>query len=326
MFKMFHHIVKGSEVLNGKPAPDIFIECAKRFPNGDAIDPGSCLGFEDSHNGVLAVKAAHMTAVMIPDERMPEHLTKTADHVIYGGHNFQPKLFGLPEYPYKPVTHVIFDMDGLLLNTTKAYSAVTKIILGRHGKAPSPEFGMSVMGMPHQDIAPRAHQFYGLPYTEEEYYDEYKKLILPILRDTSEFLEGVEKFINHLYRHGIPMAVATSSAADGFACKTERHQDLFKKFSHVVNGSDPDLKNGKPAPDIFRLAADRFKDKPSHEKCLVFEDAPNGIEAADAAGMQSVMIPERNRVDPEKTLKATQLLSSMKDFRPEDFGLPPYDD
>lgn len=106
--------------------------------------------------------------------------------------------------------------------------------------------------------------------------------------------------------------------------KTTHHRELFKLFNHRVCGStDPEVKQGKPSPDIFLVAANRFSDKPTSENCLVFEDAPNGVTAATAAGMQCVMVPDEH-VPLEMCKLATQVLKSLEDFKPEEFGLPPF--
>lgn len=105
--------------------------------------------------------------------------------------------------------------------------------------------------------------------------------------------------------------------------KTAKHQELFKLFHHKVMGStDPDVKVGKPAPDIFLVAASRFPDKQSGENCLVFEDAPNGVRAAVDAGMQVVMVPDKNLAEEQRKL-ATLVIESLEDIKLEDFGLPP---
>jgi pseudouridine-5'-monophosphatase len=101
--------------------------------------------------------------------------------------------------------------------------------------------------------------------------------------------------------------------------------ETFSKFHHITTGSHPDIKEGKPAPDIFLICARLFEDKVEPESCLVFEDAPSGVQAAIAAGMQVVAIPDK-RVNPDIMADATQILYSMAQFRPEDFGLPAFEE
>ena len=69
-----------------------------------------------------------------------------------------------------------------------------------------------------------------------------------------------------MYSHNIPICVATSSSKESFAIKSKNHKQLFRAFNHIVLGaSDTEVKNGKPAPDIFEVAARRFDDVPNLE-------------------------------------------------------------
>lgn len=80
------------------------------------------------------------------------------------------------------------------------------------------------------------------------------------------FLTGAERLLRHFHAHKIPMCLATSSSKESVDVKTTHHRELFSVFGHQVMGSsDPDVKEGKPAPDIFLVAAKRFKDRPEPE-------------------------------------------------------------
>ena len=211
-------------------------------------------------------------------------------------------------------------MDGLLLDTEGKYTEVTQQIVGEYGKV----FDWSVKG---KIIGRRAIQAaeiivdsLDLPITPQDYLDSRKNVLLEKFKDTAP-LPGAKEMTTHFYDLGIPQALATSSSSPMFEAKFEKHKKWFSQFAQIIKGDDPELKEGKPAPDIFLLAAKRLGVDPA--ECLVFEDAPTGTEAALAAGMSVVVVPDPN-MDHCHYKNASQIISSLKDFDPEYWGLPKF--
>lgn len=183
---------------------------------------------------------------------------------------------------------------------------------------------MRILGTTEQMTAEIAINDMNLPLTVPEFREIFTRLLLDRLSDVS-LMRGAERLSSHLHQHNIPIALATSSSREMAELKMANHIDLFNLFHHKVYGStDPDVITGKPAPDIFLVAAKRFPAQPMGKQCLVFEDAPNGVRAGVlAGGMQTVMVPEAFVAD-ELRKEATIVLNSLEEFQPEQFGLPAF--
>ncbi|XP_057370252.1 pseudouridine-5'-phosphatase-like isoform X1 [Daphnia carinata] len=227
---------------------------------------------------------------------------------------------------FQPVTHVLFDMDGLLLDSEDIYSRAIQEVSDRYGgKTFTWELKVRQMGLVSADLAALIVKELELPITADEYLAEVGPVNVRLF-PSANLMPGAERLLRHLHSKGVHIALATSSSRENYELKTTHHGSVFQLFQHIVTGSsDPEVKRGKPAPDIFLICASRFPEPAPHpSSCLVFEDAPNGVKAARAAGMQVVMVPDP-RMDPLLTQEATLVLRSLEDFKPELFGLPAYD-
>ncbi|KAL0077734.1 HAD-like domain-containing protein [Phycomyces blakesleeanus] len=225
------------------------------------------------------------------------------------------------------ITHCIFDMDGLLLDTERVYSEVTQIVLDKYanGARFTWDVKSTLMGRTSLESAAMVIKAYTLPMSVHEYLtiiSQLQESLFPLVKP----LSGVERLIRHLHAKGVPIAVATSSTREKYELKTSLHKELFELFDHIVCGDDKGIVNGKPSPELFLVAQQRLGNPPA-ENCLVFEDAVNGVEAALNAKMHVVWIPDANILalgKDNETHGATVVLDSMEKFVPEQFGLPPY--
>ena len=218
------------------------------------------------------------------------------------------------------ISCLIYDMDGLLLDTEGIYTEVTQQIVGEYGKVFDWSVKEKIIGRRSIQAAEIIVESLDLPISPQDYLDSRKDVLLEKFKDT-EALPGAKEMTTHFFKLGIPQALATSSSSPMFEAKFEKHKKWFSQFAQIVRGDDPELKEGKPAPDIFLLAAKRVGVDPA--ECLVFEDAPTGTEAALAAGMSVVVVPDPN-MDHCHYKNASQIISSLKDFDPEYWGLPKF--
>jgi len=224
---------------------------------------------------------------------------------------------------FHPVTHVIFDMDGLLLNTEPKYDTAINTVCEKYGSKYSLEAKLSCLGRPAKDGAKRVLAILNLPISVDQYLSELNVECQKLFVDV-ELMPGADRLVRHFSSKGIPIAIATSSQKSNFDLKAKGKEEFFGHFNHVVIGSDnPEVKHGKPSPDIFLLAAKKFPSPPeSMKNVLVFEDSMTGVQAGLAAGMQVVWVPDPI-LDITKQ-ESTQVLKSLEDFKPELFHLPSF--
>ena len=193
---------------------------------------------------------------------------------------------------FEPITHVLFDMDGVLLDTEPLYTKAIHAVTSRYGHAFGWGLKEQIMGRGRVAAARFLVETLKLPLSPEAFLEARDAVLLDMLAKAAE-IPGAEAFTRSLHARGLTLAVATSSERRIFSLKTGLHQNWFTTtFSAVVCGDDPRIAHAKPAPDIFLLAARMLKADPAH--CLVVEDSPAGIAAAKAAGMRVVAMPDPN--------------------------------
>lgn len=226
---------------------------------------------------------------------------------------------------FGPVTHVIFDVDGLLLNTETLYTEATQRVADPFHKQFTWEVKEKQMGRRMREVADIVIRELDLPITIDQYLNEVRQHWEELF-PTAQLMPGAERLVRHLYQHDIQMALASGGGRPAFELKTQQHREFFALFEHAVLATtDPEVKRGKPAPDVYQIAAQRFQHPPARpELVLTFEDAPAGVTSARAAGMQCVMVPDP-RLSAELRQEATLVLPSLEAFRPELFGLPVYE-
>ena len=214
----------------------------------------------------------------------------------------------------RPATHVLWDMDGVLLDTERLYTEATQQVVARYNKTYDWSLKGQMMGRPALDAARHLVTALGLPLSPEAYLRE-SWAILEGLMPTAAAMPGARALTDALHARRVPQAVATSSPRHLFELKTQTHRDWFARFATVVLGDDPRVARGKPAPDIFLVTAATLGADPAD--CVVIEDSPAGVAAARAAGMQVVAVPDP-ALGADRFADANLVVPSLLALDPED--------
>lgn len=182
----------------------------------------------------------------------------------------------------------IFDLDGTLVDTMPIHYLAWQDALRRVGlKGPLDEnLFYDLGGVPSRKVAALLGKHHGLTLDPEAVFREKEEIFKSSMRK----LDLIEPVVEFARRMGgtHPLAIASGGTHD-VVTSTLSKTGLAPLFKTVVTADD--VTHGKPAPDMFLLAAKKMGVAPG--KCLVFEDGEPGKQAAAAAGMQCVFVPSR---------------------------------
>ena len=197
----------------------------------------------------------------------------------------------------------VFDMDGLMIDTEKLYLLYWKKAAADFGYDMKDEHVYAIRSLARKYSIPMLKSFFGEDFPTEEVRARRTEMInAHIEKNGIDLKKGLFELLNWLKDHGVKLAVATATPRER-ATLYLRKINALDLFDTVVCGDM--IANGKPDPDIYLTAA-RELDLPP-EQCAAFEDSPNGIKAAHAAGCHAIMIPDMTPPDDE----ITSLLSAV---------------
>jgi len=192
-----------------------------------------------------------------------------------------------PSFLPEPLDAVIFDMDGTLLDTERLHHRAMGEAAVALGYAIDPPLFARLVGVHRDRNRETLRDALGDGFPLDPFYGDADRRFEALAADGVPLRPGVVALLDHLRNAGIPCAIATSTASP-YAEAYLTEAGLIGYFDTVVTRSD--VANPKPAPDPYLLAAERLGVRPA--QCIAVEDSPNGIRAAAAAGMATVMVPD----------------------------------
>jgi len=179
---------------------------------------------------------------------------------------------------------VIFDMDGVLIDSEPFHLVVNEKIFKALGINLSEDEYHSFIGTTHKDMWTTIKNRYNLTQGVPELVNmQVSGNINYIKNEEIEEINGITNLLSRIAHENIKIGIASSSPTEVIELVTNK-LGIRDYFSSIVGGEE--IKKGKPAPDIFLKAAKRLNAKPSD--CIVIEDSKNGVLAAKTAGIKCV--------------------------------------
>ena len=210
----------------------------------------------------------------------------------------------------RPPAAVVFDMDGLLFDTERLYEQAAIAAAAELGHELDSAFHRTTVGSSWEVIRGLLLDRYGATFAAEELRANARRIFGELVETQRILKPGALELLDLLDGLGLPRAIATKSSRPTVQRHLEAH-DLVGRFRHIVASGD--YARHKPAPDPFLKAAEQLGVAP--EFCLALEDSHNGVRAASAAGMMTVMVPDLLPPTEEIQGLCTHIVVDLHDVR-----------
>ena len=179
----------------------------------------------------------------------------------------------MPQVNISDFSAVLFDLDGVIVDTEGQYSLFWKQI-GEEYMPGMPDFALAIKGR-------TLTQIYDTYFPDAADRAAITERLNAFERQMDfPYIAGAREFLEALQAKGVPTAIVTSSNCDKMACLYARHPEIKNLVTAVLTAED--ARRSKPAPDCYLAAAERLGADIS--KCIVFEDSPSGLAAGRASG------------------------------------------
>lgn len=207
----------------------------------------------------------------------------------------------------KTIKGAVFDMDGVLIDTEKLYLRFWKQAAADFGYKMEDEHVFAIRSLARKFSVPKLKGFFGEDFPTEDVRQRRTELInAHINKYGIDLKKGLFELLDFLKARGIRLAVATATPRERTLMYLEKINALGY-FDAVICGDM--VTSGKPDPDIYLTAARELGLPP--EECAAFEDSPNGILSAHAAGCQAIMIPDLTEPDDDIKPLLSAVYSSL---------------
>ncbi len=213
----------------------------------------------------------------------------------------------MPMENFHPLHAVILDMDGIIIDSETIYRIAWQAAASELGYVLSADSYSSLLGFTIQDAEAELSRRFGPDFSVPCFHRLWMRRWTQIVETHGMPVKpGLWDFLDVTEACHLPVAVATSSDSKIVEFSL-RAAGLDGRFTCIVSGDQ--VSNGKPAPDLFLEAARRLAVLP--QTCIVFEDSEAGLQAAKAAGIPAIMIPDLKPPSPQAKAMAFRILPSL---------------